>query len=180
MPSRNSRRAFVIYAAMLIATLVLDQRSKAWASGLPTDPAGCAVSELAAQRCHGVPQPAIAGVMEWQLAMNDGVAFSTFRGKAIVLSLLAMAALVMLGVMAARTAPEQRMKRVALAMIAGGALGNLVDRLREGAVIDFVRLRAGDHVWPIFNVADVALVVGVGLLVLETALARRRPATLRT
>ena len=174
-----SRRAFVIYAAVLIATFALDQSSKAWASGLPTDPPGCTTSDLAAHRCRGVVQPALGGVVEWQLAMNDGVAFSAFRGKTLALSLLAMAALVMLGGMAARTAPEQRMRRVALAMIAGGALGNLVDRLRDGAVVDFVRLRAGEHVWPIFNVADVALVAGVGLLALETALARRRPATLR-
>ena len=174
-----TRRAIVIFLAILGLTLALDQSSKAWASGLPTDPPGCAKSDLAAHRCAGVPQP-VAGPLEWELAMNDGVAFSTFRGKTVVLSLLAMAALVLLGVMAARTAPDERLKRVALALITGGALGNLVDRLRDGAVVDFVRLRAGDHAWPIFNVADMTLVIGAGLLVLESVLVKRRPARLAT
>lgn len=49
-------------------------------------------------------------------------------------------------------------------MIAGGALGNLIDRVRHGAVTDFIRWRAGDHRWPIFNVADALLLVGVVLL----------------
>ena len=174
-----TKRAILIFATILGLTLALDQSSKAWASGLPTDPPGCSTSELAAQRCAGVPQPVI-GPLEWELAMNDGVAFSSFRGKTVVLSLIAMAALIMLGVMAARTAPDERMKRVALALIAGGALGNLIDRLRDGAVVDFMRLRAGEHAWPIFNVADITLVVGVALLVLEGALAKRRPTRLAT
>jgi len=173
-----TKRAFVIFATILIVALALDQGSKAWASGLPTNPPGCSTTELAAQRCGGVPQPVISGVLDWELAMNDGVAFSSFRGKAVLLSLIAMAALVMLGVMAARTAPEERLKRFALAMIAGGALGNLIDRLRDGAVVDFVRVRAGEHRWPIFNVADIALVIGVALLVLESVRARKRPGTL--
>jgi hypothetical protein len=63
-----------------------------------------------------------------------------------------------------------------LAMIAGGALGNLMDRMRDGAVTDFVRWHH-EHLWPIFNVADVVLVIGVALLMLEGVLARRRPAT---
>jgi signal peptidase II len=120
----------------------------------------------------------IAGYWEWELAANDGIAFSSFRGKRIVLSLLAVAALVMIGVMAARSKPEERVKRWALALIFGGALGNLFDRLRDGAVTDFVRWRFEDHRWPIFNVADVALVIGVALLALESVLARRRAATL--
>lgn len=110
--------------------------------------------------------------------MNDGVAFSSFRGMRVVLSLLALGALVMLGVMAARTKPEERLKRWGLALIFGGALGNLFDRVSDGAVTDFVRWRIAEHRWPIFNVADVALVIGVALLLLESVAARRRAATL--
>src|SRR5690606_12979582 len=94
----------------------------------------------------------------------------------IVLSLLGVLILAGILVMAARTRPDARLERVALALVAGGALGNLVDRIRDGAVTDFIRWRAGEHVWPIFNVADVALVIGAGLLLLETARARRRRA----
>jgi signal peptidase II len=152
------RRA-VIFVAMLIVTLALDQGSKAWARTLPVEPADCSFADLAAHTCRGVPQPVISGSWDWQLAMNDGAAFSSFRGSRVVLTLLAFAALIMIGMMAKRTKPEQRLQRIAYAMIAGGALGNLVDRLRDGAVTDFVRW-LNDMSGP-FNVADVRM-VGVG------------------
>jgi len=171
-------RRVVLFVAMLIATLAFDQGSKAWARTLPVDPAGCSLSALAAHRCSGVPQPVVEGFWEWELAQNDGAAFSSFRGSRVVLTGIAMLALVMLGVMAAKTTPEQRLKRAALAMITGGALGNLVDRLRDGAVTDFVRLYIHERRWPIFNVADMALVIGVALLLMESVLARRRPGRL--
>jgi len=97
-----------------------------------------------------------------------------------VLSLLAGLVLVVLGVTAARTRADQHLKRIALAVIAGGAIGNLIDRIRDGAVTDFVRWKAGSHAWPIFNVADVALVVGVILLVVDGWLARRQVENVRT
>jgi signal peptidase II len=172
-----SRRA-VIFVALVLVTFAFDQGSKAWARTLPVDPPGCTTAELAAHRCRGIPQPVVAGYWDWELAMNDGVAFSSFRGKRVVLSLLAAAALVWIGIMAWRTKPEERMKRWGLAFVFGGALGNLFDRVRDGAVTDFVRWRIEDHRWPIFNIADVALVIGVALLVLESVAARRRPATL--
>jgi signal peptidase II len=157
----------VIFLAVLAIAVLADQGTKAWARTLPVHPSNCTVDELAAQHCTGVPQTVVDGYWDWELAFNDGMAFSKFRGKAIVLSLIAMAALIMLGVMAARTQPEQRLKRVALALIAGGALGNLIDRLRDGAVVDFVRLHVHEHRWPIFNVADMVLVAGVILLIIE-------------
>jgi signal peptidase II len=168
----------VIFVAILVTTLAFDQGSKAWARTLPVMPADCSTADLAAHRCRGVPQPVISGFWDWELAMNDGAAFSSLRGSQILLTLLACGALVFLCVLARRTKPEQRLQRVAYAMIAGGALGNLVDRVREGAVVDFVRWKLGDMHWPIFNVADVALVIGVALLVLESIAARRRPGTL--
>ena len=171
-------RRVVIFVAILLATLAFDQGSKAWAKTLPVQPANCSTAELAAHRCHGVPQPVVAGFWDWELALNDGAAFSNFRGNQVVLSLIAVGALVMLVWMARRTKPEQRLQRAAYAMIAGGALGNLLDRVRDGAVTDFVRWKVGSHAWPIFNVADVALVIGVALLVLESIAARRRPGIL--
>lgn len=174
----RSARRIVIFVAMFLATLALDQGSKAWARTLPVNPPGCTMQDLAGQRCAGVPQPVIQGYWDWELAQNDGAAFSSFRGSRIILTLIALVALVALGVSAARTQPEQRLKRVALAVIAGAALGNLVDRVRDGAVTDFVRWHAGGHYWPIFNVADVALVIGVSLLLLETVLAKKRHATI--
>ncbi|HEX2688087.1 MAG TPA: signal peptidase II [Kofleriaceae bacterium] len=177
----TARRGAVVFAVILIATLALDQGSKAWAHTLPVWPAGCAQpEELLAFRCAGMPQPVIEGYWDWELAYNPGVAFSTFTsfggrtGMQVILSLIAALALVGISVMAMRTAPEERWKRGAFALIAGGALGNLVDRVRDGAVTDFVRWRIHDHRWPIFNIADAALLVGVAVLLYDGMRARRR------
>ena len=74
----------------------------------------------------------------------------------------------------ARTLPVQPANcDVPGALIAAGALGNLIDRVRDGAVTDFIRWHVHDHMWPIFNVADAALLVGVALLLVEGALRHR-------
>jgi signal peptidase II len=173
--------AIAVFAVILIATLAIDQGSKAWAHTLPVAPVGCAQPEaLLSGWCAGVPQPVVAGYWDWELAYNPGVAFSTFAslagstGMRVVLLLVAVIALAGIGALAWRAAPEDRMKRAAYAMIAGGALGNLIDRLREGAVTDFVRWKIGEHRWPIFNVADAALVIGVALMVIAGLAARGR------
>lgn len=156
------RRA-LLFVAIFFCTTGFDQASKHWAETLPA----------------GVPQPVIDGYWDWQLAKNTGAAFSSFagvEGGQIVLALIAAAALIAIGVMAARTRPEQRMRLAALALIGGGTLGNLIDRIRAGGVTDFIRWKVGEHTWPIFNLADAALLVGLGLLVLESVLARRRRA----
>jgi signal peptidase II len=156
------RRA-AIFLVILACTTGFDQGTKHWAN-----------EALAL----GVPEPVIAGTWDWHLAKNDGVAFSRFIGAGpIVLSVIAMIALVGIGIAAARTRPEERLQRIAYALIAGGALGNLIDRVRDGAVTDFIAWHAGDHYWPIFNIADVALVAGVGLLLVESVQRRRRAST---
>jgi signal peptidase II len=155
-------RRFVTFAAFAIVVLALDQGSKAWAHTLTPGP-------------HSV----VDGYWEWQLAYNDGAAFSTFTGQSagrIVLSILAIVAVIAVGVAAVRT--PHRARRIAYGVIAGGALGNLVDRLRDGAVTDFVRWRIHDHLWPLFNVADAALLVGVAVLLLTEIIERRSAARL--
>ncbi len=168
-------RRVLMFAAILALVVAFDQGSKAWARTLPVSPAGCDVpADLIAHRCRGVPQPLIDGFWDWELAFNTGAAFSSFRGSQLVLGAIAGLALIALGVMAWRARPERRLHRVALATIAGGALGNLIDRVRDGAVTDFVRWRVGEARWPIFNVADVALLVGVGLLLIAGFVEQRR------
>ena len=173
-----------MFTVILIATLLADQGSKLWAHTLPVHPAGCAQpADLLAYRCIGVPQPVVDGFWDWELAYNPGVAFSTFAtfaghtGTRVVLSLIAALALIGITALALRTAPGERGKRVAYALVAGGALGNLVDRLHDGAVTDFVRWRIHDHRWPIFNLADAALLVGVALLLLAGLQKRRAVAS---
>ena len=170
------------FAVILIATLLADQGSKAWAHRLPVHPAGCRQpDDLLAARCIGLPQPVVDGYWDWELAYNPGIAFSTFTsfaghtGMQLILGLIAALALIGISVLALRTDPEERWKRAAYALVAGGALGNLVDRVQDGAVTDFVRWRINDHRWPIFNVADAALLIGVAILLIDGLWSRRRP-----
>jgi signal peptidase II len=158
----------VIFVALFLCTTGFDQASKDWANDSLTP---------------GVRQPVVEGYWDWELAKNPGAAFSSFIGSSaapIALSILAALALIGIGIAAARTRPDEKLKLAGLALVGGGALGNLLDRVRDGAVTDFVRWRFGEHLWPIFNVADAALLVGVILLFAETALHRRRRARLAT
>ena len=155
------RRA-VIFVAIFLSSAGFDQGSKEWAR--QTLPAHAA-------------KPVIDGYWDWQLEQNPGAAFSTFVGGTaapIVLGVIAAIALVGLGLAAARTRPEQRRQRAGDALTAGGALGNLIDRVRFGAVTDFVRWHVHEHMWPVFNVADAVLLIGVGLLVIDRLLDRTK------
>ena len=180
-----------MFLAILTVAVVFDQGSKAWARTLPVAPPGCSVpDDLIAHRCAGVPQPVIAGYWDWDLGFNRGAAFSTFdpEGRSesaplhlggagcaqLVLVLIAAIALVAIGVSAARTREDQRLRRAAFALIAAGALGNLIDRVRDGAVTDFVLWHFHDHLWPIFNVADAALLIGVAVLLVDGGRERRK------
>jgi signal peptidase II len=62
---------------------------------------------------------------------------------------------------------DQRVLHWALALVAGGAIGNLIDRIYFGVVTDFVLWHYHEHEWPVFNVADIVLVVGVGLMFID-------------
>jgi signal peptidase II len=182
---RMTRRGAVVFVVILIATLLADQGSKAWARRLPVHPAGCTQpGDLLAYRCIGLPQPVVEGYWDWELAYNPGVAFSALSsvtgsvtgraGMQVILALIAALALVGISLLAMRTDPMERWKRAAYALVAGGALGNLVDRLHDGAVTDFVRWRINDHRWPIFNVADAALLIGVAILLIDGLRSRHR------
>ena len=67
----------------------------------------------------------------------------------------------------------QSYERLPLAFIVGGAMGNLIDRVRFGAVVDFLDFHIGGYHWPAFNVADIFICLGVGLYILNWILARR-------
>ena len=158
----------VIFVALFLCTTGFDQASKDWANTSLTP---------------GVRQPVVNGYWDWELAKNHGTAFTSMTGSTlttVLLSLLAAIALIAIGIMAARTRPDEKLKLAGLALVVGGALGNLIDRIKDGAVTDFVRWRVGNHLWPIFNVADAALLVGVVLLFAESAVRKRRRATLAT
>jgi signal peptidase II len=104
------------------------------------------------------------------LVFNKGAAFSFLADapgwQTPLLVIFALVAAVIVSVMLLRS-PGRRMFAAGLALILGGALGNVIDRLRFGHVVDFVDLHAAGWHWPAFNVADSAITVGAVLLILE-------------
>jgi signal peptidase II len=104
------------------------------------------------------------------LAFNKGAAFSFLAGaggwQTPLLVAFALVAAVVVSVMLLRS-PGRRMFCAGLALILGGAVGNVIDRLRYGHVVDFLDLHAGGWHWPAFNVADSAITVGAALLILD-------------
>ena len=114
----------------------------------------------------------IPGFLNLTRVHNTGAAFGLmntvdFPYKTLVVALIATAALSGLALYAATLDPGQRLSRLGLAFIIGGAAGNLVDRLAYGYVLDFVDAYYGSwHFWA-FNVADAAITVGVALMILD-------------
>jgi signal peptidase II len=116
--------------------------------------------------------PVIDGLLDITYVRNTGVAFGIFSSlsspsKSLLLSAFTGVAVVMVIIYSLRSPVANRLLQVALALILGGALGNLFDRLSYGYVIDFLELYAGEYRWPAFNVADSAITTGVCLLILE-------------
>jgi len=115
------------------------------------------------------------------LACNKGAAFSFLAGapgwQTPLFAGFAVVASVVVGVLIVRH-PGKRLFCGALALVLGGALGNLIDRLRVGCVVDFLDFHAAGWHWPAFNVADSAITLGAVALILESLL-HREPADAR-
>ncbi|GJE58450.1 signal peptidase II [Methylobacterium trifolii] len=145
----------------LLATFALDQASKLWLY-LGTDLV--------------LTQPWRFGpYAEFVVVWNRGVSYGLFQqeggfGRWLLVA-LSLAAALGLGVWMGRTG--SRLLALALGLIAGGALGNAVDRAAYGAVFDFVHLHAGGWSWYVFNVADAAIVAGVVGLILDSLMPDR-------
>ncbi len=139
------RKALVLGFAMLVAVVAIDQATKAWA-----------LSSLT----RGESIPVLGDFLQWTLVFNPGAAFSFFTDSTIWLTILAILAVIAVGVALTRT--RSVLWAVTLGAIGGGAAGNLIDRFAqdpgggEGHVIDFI-----NNGWFVGNVADIALVVGV-------------------
>lgn len=123
----------------------------------------------------------IPGFFDIIHSQNRGVAFglfndSTSEWRTVMLVLFSLAAV---GVIAAMLWQAPRMDRLnvaALALVLGGAAGNLCDRLVWGRVTDFLEVYLGSFHWPTFNLADSAIVIGSGLLLLDLLRPKRQPA----
>ena len=158
------RRPHLAGSALFVAVLALDQVTKAVAlAGL--DPAA------------GGGPVEVAPFFNLVLVWNTGVSFGMLAdaGGASPWILVGLAALIA-AVVAFWLARERRaLPRFALWLVLAGALGNVVDRVRFGAVVDFLDFHLGGYHWPAFNVADSAIVIGACLLILDGLLGR--PAT---
>ncbi len=114
----------------------------------------------------------VAGFLNVTHVRNTGAAFGflnavDFPYKSAVIALIATSALIGIAVFAARLSPHERVARAGLTMILGGAVGNLIDRLTLGSVVDFVDVVFGTwHFWA-FNVADAAITLGVVAMMID-------------
>lgn len=102
---------------------------------------------------------------------NTGAAFSILLGKRIFLIVVAVLIIGVLLYYIKRNKIEKKIDIIALSFVIGGSLGNLIDRIVRGYVIDFISIKIGNYNFPIFNVADILIVIGVFLLLLSS---RRR------
>ncbi len=112
---------------------------------------------------------------------NRGVAFGLFNDasspvRTLLLIVCSLAALVFVAVLLWRATHMDRLTSWGLALILGGAIGNVFDRIAFGRVTDFLELYAGSFHWPTFNIADSAIVIGSGLLLLDLLKPKRQAA----
>jgi signal peptidase II len=129
------------------------------------------------------PRAVIPGLLNWTLAFNPGAAFSFLAGadgwQRWLFTALALGVSTMLAWWLSRTARGDWRNAVPLALIIGGALGNLLDRLRFGHVTDFIQVYWQDWAFPAFNIADSSISIGAVMLVLFGFLGRKAPANER-
>jgi signal peptidase II len=139
------RRAALLAGALCLFVLALDQTSKA----------------VVEERIAIGEKVDLLGPVKLTLAHNEGVAFGLAGGGGALLVAVTLAALGFVVCLFARE-PARPWMWVATGLLAGGAIGNLVDRIRADAVTDFIDLPS----WPAFNLADAAITVGVIVLIL--------------
>jgi signal peptidase II len=148
--------------AAAISVVVLDQLSKAAVRGYF---AGYAVGE----------HENVTSFFNIVLIYNRGMSFGLFNSSgglnALLFSLVAAAIVAVLIYWLSRV--ESPLLAVAIGLIIGGAIGNVIDRIRFGAVVDFLDFHVGFWHWPAFNVADSAICVGVAVMLLDGLLLRR-------
>jgi signal peptidase II len=169
-------RAYARLIVVALASFAADIASKEWATRALQgfDPKLRGVKRIEVWRDH----------LDFVFAQNPGGAWSFLRSLPDVIRrpfflVVSLAAIVFMVSLYRRVRPEQHGLRWGLPLALGGALGNLVDRIRHGWVVDFidVYMRTGgtERHWPTFNVADVAIVLGVGMMALDMLLAPKTP-----
>ena len=154
------RRGLAVAAVVAIA----DQLSKAW------------VLRLFAEQQQPVErmQP-VTGFFNLVLTWNRGMSFGLFNNDATLNAAIftVIAAVIVGGLLVWLRRAQEALIGIAIGLVIGGAIGNVVDRLWRGAVVDFLDFHLGDWHWFAFNLADAAICIGVGLMVIDSLLGRR-------
>lgn len=150
--------------AVAAVVLVLDQITKMYFYNLLVAEGRRAIEVL----------PFLNLVTVWNYGISFGMFNTGSSGASLVFVAVALAIVAALGFWL-RTAPR-RLVAVALGLVIGGALGNVIDRLRFGAVFDFIDFHAFGWHWPAFNIADSAITVGVALLLVDALFVERASA----
>jgi signal peptidase II len=159
---------------LTVGSAAADLVSKGWAKATLSG----------AARSGGVKRfDVIPNHLDFVYAQNPGGAWSFLRSlpeyvRRPFFLFISAAAIVFIVTIYRRVRPEQTAMRIGLPLALGGAIGNLVDRIRYGYVIDFIHAwieRGGrEYHWPTFNVADVAICIGVGLMAVDMIVTSRR------
>jgi signal peptidase II len=120
----------------------------------------------------------IDGLFRLVSVWNPGVSFGFLGGERALPPwvLSAVAVIVCIGLMVWLRRVDRPLTGMGIGLVMGGAIGNVIDRARWGAVFDFADFYVGRWHWPAFNVADSAIVVGVGLMLIDSFLGEKRPA----
>jgi signal peptidase II len=149
-----------VLISLIVATVLADQLTKAAALSLLS---------------QGTAVPVVPG-FNLTLGFNEGASFGMMggimAGKPLLMAALTGALTLAFAVMAFRA--HHAMERAGFALVVGGALGNIIDRLRQGAVTDFLDFYWRDWHWPTFNVADIAITLGAVLILAASLPLRRR------
>ena len=155
-------------------TVVLDQITKVWAVGALSLPNGVLPDTVFQIRTRLIV--VFESWWNFRLTGNRGAAWGIFGGIDdslrvpffFVISMIAIIAIIYIY----RSSQGQKILQWALTLILGGAIGNLIDRVHIGYVVDFIDWHYKNHHWPTFNVADIAISVGVGLFILDAIVNR--------
>jgi len=145
------------YALLTLSVLVLDQATKAM---------------VVSRMNYFSTTPIVPGLFQITLVRNKGALFGLFQDlpdpfRSTLFTVVPVLAIVLMLVFQYRTTIHEAATQTGLALILGGAFGNLVDRLRLGYVVDFLDVFVGEHHWPAFNVADSCISIGVALLLFD-------------
>lgn len=145
------KRSPALLAGVATAVVVLDQ----WTKRLATE-----------HLAYGPPVRIVDELVQLTYTRNSGIAFGLLAGRNFPLYVFSIVAAVAVIVLFVRHARLSVVRHLSLALILGGAVGNLIDRVTTGEVVDFILLAWRGHEFPVFNLADVAVTTGVALFAL--------------